>query len=189
MLVKEGSMASPFSERKATEAAAHLLHLRGGRMHFLKLLKLLYIADREALHRWGIPISHDNYVSMDHGPVLSQTYNLIRDGGSRFWSEHISAPFDDYEIRLIQDKPEAQKLSPAEERLLDEIYSQYGHANRWDLVEKTHKFPEWQDPHGSSIPISLREILHGLGEPEEEIEAIVAELGYEQAVAERLEVA
>lgn len=181
-------MASPFNERKATEAAAHLLTLRGGQMHYLKLLKLLYIADREALQRWGIPISHDNYASMDHGPVLSQTYNLIRDGGSRFWSEHISAPFGDYEIALTL-KPETQKLSPIEEKLLDEIYAQYGHSNRWDLVDKTHAFPEWQNPHGSSIPISLKEVLQGLGEPEEEIEAIMAELGYEYDVAQRLEVA
>ena len=39
-------MASTFNERKAMEAAAHLLHRRGGQMHYLKLLKLLYIADR-----------------------------------------------------------------------------------------------------------------------------------------------
>lgn len=182
-------MSSPFSERKAMEAAAHLLQLRGGQMHYLKLLKLLYIADREALRTWGIPISHDNYVSMDHGPVLSQTYNLIRDGGSRLWSEHISAPFGDYEIRLIGEKPTAQKLSPSEERLLDEIFKRYGNANRWDLVDETHKFPEWRDPHGSSLPISVREILQALGEPNEEIEAIVAELGYEHEVSDRLEVA
>lgn len=182
-------MSSPFNERKAMEAAAHLLRLRGGQMHYLKLLKLLYIADREALHRWGIPISHDNYVSMDHGPVLSQTYNLIRDGGSRLWSEHISAPFGDYEIRLVGEKPTIQKLSRAEESLLDEIFSRYGRANRWDLVDETHKFAEWRDPQGSSLPISVRDILHALGEPEEEIDAIVAELGYEREVNERLEVA
>ena len=157
-------MASSFSERKTTEAAARLLHLRGGCMHYLKLLKLLYIADREALQRWGIPISHDNYVSMDHGPVLSQTYNLIRDGGSRIWAEHISAPFGDYEIRLIGDPPESQKLSPAEEQLLDEVFARFGHSNRWDLVDETHKFPEWRDPHGSSLPIDIREILQALGE-------------------------
>jgi uncharacterized phage-associated protein len=182
-------MASPFNERKATEAAAHLLALRGGQMHYLKLLKLLYIADRVALGRWGIPISHDNYVSMDHGPILSQTYNLIRDGGSRIWSEHISAPFGDYEIRLIGEKPVAQKLSQAEEKLLDEVFSQYGSANRWDLVDETHKFPEWRDPHGSSLPISVGDILRALGESEEEVEAVVAELGYEQGLNERLEVA
>jgi uncharacterized phage-associated protein len=175
-------MASPFNEKKAMEAAAHFLHLRGGQMHYLKLLKLLYIADREALHRWGIPISHDNYVSMDHGPVLSQTYNLIRDGGSRLWSEHISAPFGDYEIRLLGQKPAIEKLSQAEEKLLDEIFTRYGGANRWDLVE-------WRDPHGSSIPISIRDILRALGEPEEEIEATLAELGQEHEVDQRLEVA
>ena len=182
-------MASAFSERKAMEAAAHLLHRRGGQIHYLKLLKLLYIADREALRRWGIPVSHDNYVAMDHGPVLSQTYNLIRDGGSRLWSEHISAPFGDYEIRLVGDKPESQKLSQAEEALLDEIFDRYGKANRWDLVDETHKFPEWHDPHGSSVPIDIRDILVALGEPEEEVEAIVAELEYERQLNERLEVA
>lgn len=182
-------MASPFNERKATEAAARLLELRGGQMHYLKLLKLLYIADREALARWGIPISHDSYVSMDHGPVLSQTYNLIRDGGSRIWSEHISAPYGDYEIRLVGEKPLVQKLSEAEEKLLDEVFARYGNANRWDLVDETHKFPEWRDPHGSSLPISVGDILRALGEPEEEVEAVVAELGYEQGLNERLEVA
>ncbi len=182
-------MASLFNERKAMEAAVHLLHLRGGRMSYLKLLKLLYIADREALHRWGIPISHDNYVSMDHGPVLSQTYNLIRDGGSRLWSEHISAPFGDYEIQLTGDMPIIEKLSRAEESLLDEVFDRFGKATRWDLVSETHKFAEWRDPHGSSIPIEIRDILRALGEPEEEIRAIVAELGYEYQVNERLEVA
>ena len=39
----------------------------------------------------------------------------------------------DYEIRLIGEKPEAQKLSEAEENLLDEVFSRYGNANRWDL--------------------------------------------------------
>jgi uncharacterized phage-associated protein len=180
-------MSSPFNEQKATEAAVRLLHLRGGRMHYLKLLKLLYIADREALHRWGIPISHDNYVSMDHGPVLSQTYNLIRDGGSRFWSEHISAPFDDYEIRLTGEPPHVMKLSVAEERLLDEIFERYGQLNRWDLVDETHKFPEWKDPRGSSLPIDVRDILLALGEPEEEIEATVAELEHESKVSHQLE--
>jgi len=46
-------------------------------MSYLKLIKLLYIIDREALLRWGRPLTGDRYVSMDHGPVLSQTLNLI----------------------------------------------------------------------------------------------------------------
>jgi hypothetical protein len=48
-----------FDERKATEATALLLSLRGGQMHYMKLIKLLYLADRRALLRWGIPITTD----------------------------------------------------------------------------------------------------------------------------------
>ena len=176
-------MAS-FDEIKATEAAAQLLALRGGTMHFLKLLKLLYIADRRALQRWGIPISHDRYVSMDHGPVLSQTYNLIRDGGSRFWSEHISPPFG-YEVKLIGE-PQVRKLSRAEQALLGEVFAEYGARSRWELVEQTHQFSEWKNPHGGSIPIEIEDILDALGEDPVEIDAILAELGYERKLNRRL---
>jgi uncharacterized phage-associated protein len=175
-----------FDAEKVTEAAAFLLNLRGGCMHYIKLLKLLYIADREALAEWGIPVSHDNYVSMDHGPVLSQTYNLIRDGG-RVWSEYISAPFGDYEIQLINHPGKSRKLSLAEENLLRRVFEQYGARNRWDLVDYVHTFPEWHDPHGSSIPINLEEILCALDDTPENIEAIVAELRYERKVEKRLE--
>ena len=37
-----------FDEAKATQAAAFFLQLRGGQMHYIKLIKLLYLADREA---------------------------------------------------------------------------------------------------------------------------------------------
>jgi uncharacterized phage-associated protein len=175
-----------FDPEKVTEASAFLLNLRGGRIHYIKLLKLLYIADREALAEWGIPISNDNYVSMDQGPVLSQTYNLIREGG-RVWSEYISAPFDDYEVKLTNTPPKAKKLSLAEQNLLERVFEQYGGKNRWDLVDYVHTFPEWQNPHGSSIPIDIEEILRALEEPSESIQAIVAELKHERKIEERLE--
>ncbi len=176
-----------FDSEKVTEAAALLLNLRGGRMHYIKLLKLLYLADREALQEWGIPISHDNYVSMDHGPVLSQTYNLIRDGASEFWSEHISPPFGDWEIELKGPPPARRKLSRAEDALLRRIYEVHGHSNRWRLIDYVHTLPEWHDPKGSSVPIQIEEILQALGEPEESVSAIVSELKHERKIEERLE--
>src|ERR1035437_9322409 len=114
-----------FDEQKVTEAAVFLLELRGGCMHYIKLLKLLYIADRQAFSEWGIPITNDNYVSMDNGPVLSQKYNLIKDGG-RFWSEHISAPFGDYEVQLSAPLQKNRKLSLAEEETLQKVFAEYG---------------------------------------------------------------
>lgn len=64
-------MRTRYREEKATEAAARLLKLRGGAMSHMKLIKLLYLLDREAYVRWGRPVTYDTYVSMPHGPVLS----------------------------------------------------------------------------------------------------------------------
>ena len=48
-------------------------------MEYIKLIKLMYLVDRAALNERGWPISTDVYVSMAHGPVLSRTYDLIRE--------------------------------------------------------------------------------------------------------------
>jgi uncharacterized phage-associated protein len=170
-------MALRFDEAKATQASAFLLSLRGGRMHYLKLIKLLYLADRAALHRWGIPISTDRYISMNHGPVLTNVFNLIVDEKPKpFWGRFISRPIGDYEVELTC-QASTDLLSRAEENLLREIYQEYGYRNRWDLVENVmHRLPEWKCPEGSSVHISIREILEAQGEDEVEIHAVIKEL-------------
>ena len=129
-----------FREAKTTQVAARLLELRGGPMSYLKLIKLLYIIDREALLRWGRPLTGDRYVSMDHGPVLSQTLNLIteepRPDEHTFWAEHISQP-ENFEVRL-KNPAASDELSEAELQLIDEIFGRYGRMKRWDLVDLVH---------------------------------------------------
>lgn len=171
-------MVLRFNERRATEAAARFLRLRGGRMKYLKLIKLLYFVDREALLRWGRPVTTDRYVSMDNGPVVSRIYELIRDeaapGTDSIWRRYISAPTD-WDVTLVAE-PEAAELSRAEETLIDEIFVKFGKMSRWDLVRLSHDLPEWQDPHGSAIPIDYDDILRAGKKTAGEIAAIEAEL-------------
>jgi len=65
-------------------------------MSYLKLIKLLYLLDREALLRGGRPVTTDRYVSMANGPVVSRIYELIREepapGADPVWRHYISAP-------------------------------------------------------------------------------------------------
>jgi uncharacterized phage-associated protein len=177
--VTEGDlvMSLRFDEAKATQAAAYFLDLRGGRMHSIKLIKLLYLADREALLRWGQIFTTDHHVSMPNGPVTSKILNLVTDDRSKpYWSQYISAPLGDYEVELLKKAP-TDRLSRAEEKLMQELFKQYGHRNRWDLIDNVmHKLPEWRDPNGSSIPISTRDILEAGGENEEEIRAVIREV-------------
>jgi Protein of unknown function (DUF4065) len=170
-------MSLRFDEAKATQAAAYFLDLRGGRMHYIKLIKLLYLADREALLRWGQIFTTDHHVSMPNGPVTSRILNLITDDRPKpFWSEYISAPLGDYEVELRKKAP-TDRLSRAEENLMRELFQQYGYRNRWDLIDNVmHKLPEWRDPNGSSTPISTRDILEAGGESEAEIRAIIREV-------------
>lgn len=167
-------MRLKFREDRTTQAAARLLQLHGGSMNHMKLVKLLYLADREALIRWGRPITFDWYVSMPHGPVLSRTLDLINaqvdPDEPSYWHRFISER-EQHEVSLRGSAPHDQ-LAPAEEIILREIFKQYGHLNQWQLEDVSHKLPEWQDPEGSSVPIDLRDILRAEGMTEEDITAI-----------------
>jgi uncharacterized phage-associated protein len=167
-----------FNEAKATQAAARLLALRGGRMKYLKLIKLLYIADRQALFLWGKPITTDRYVSMKEGPVVSNIYNLINSEpmpeGQSVWHKYIRNVAN-WDVQLVGD-PANDELSKAEEDLLAEVFERHGHKNRWLLVKETHKFPEWTDPGASSTIITYREILKALNKSDDEVSATISEL-------------
>jgi uncharacterized phage-associated protein len=178
-----------YHQERTTQAAARLLQARGGIMSYMKLLKLLYIADRRALLDHGRPITFDRFVSMDHGPVLSQTYNLTvaeeRPGHRSYWREYISEP-SNYEVRLVRPAP-ATALSPAQERILDDVFAEFGAMSRWQLMQYVHTLPEWQDPRGSSLPIALRDVLRAGGLDDDAAEAVEEDLAGDVAVARLLE--
>jgi uncharacterized phage-associated protein len=147
-------------------------------MSYLKLIKLLYLADREALLRWDRPITTDRWVSMDNGPVVSRIYSLIREepapGVSGEWALHIQAS-DGYDVSLVVPVDD-DELSAAEVKLLRQIFALHGYKNRWDLVTYCHELPEWRHPNGSSVPIEVEDILRGENRSGEEIAQVVAEL-------------
>jgi len=76
-------MAIPalFDEQRTAQAAAFFLHKAEGRMPLFKLMKLLYLAERESYRRYGEPISGDQLVSTPHGPALSLTLDMMNGGG------------------------------------------------------------------------------------------------------------
>jgi len=147
-------------------------------MSYMKLIKLLYLADRDALDKWGRTITTDTYVSMDKGPVLSHVLDRINEGpfpgDASFWAQHITSS-GGYEVTLTID-PDGELLSEAEDELLDKIFKVYGHLSRWEIVDLVHTLPEWKDPDGGAIPIHYADILKALNKDQEDIDAIVDEL-------------
>ena len=166
-----------FDEQKAAQAAAYLLRRHGGPMPYIKLIKLLYLADRRALIETGYPITGDRLVSMPKGPVLSEILSLItwesRDEDSE-WRKHISLP-SNYLVMAIGPQDEG-KLSDYDRDLLDTVFDDFSKMDKWDLVDYTHRLPEWVDPEGSSRDIDPRVILRDAGYSDDEIAQVEDEV-------------
>ena len=158
-------------ERKSTQMAAWLLEKTNGRMKYLKLIKLLYITDREALRKWGQPLTGDSYYSLPHGPIVSRIQDLITDdpefSESTYWCDFIKR--EDYDV-VLTSVPKYDRLSEGEIELLRMVFDQYGSMSRWDLRDLTHEFPEWKNPDRGSIPISYEDILEAVGRENEAAE-------------------
>jgi uncharacterized phage-associated protein len=150
-----------FNERKATQAAAYLLQLGGGSMDRVRLIKLLYYADRKMLLECGRTITGDAMVSMKHGPVLSRVYDFIKENplaSSIEWSAFIGNR-GSHEIFLKEPAP-MDELSQYDVSLLDSIHSEYKHLSTWRLRDSSHDLPEYTKTDGPAIPIRLEAILN-----------------------------
>lgn len=168
-----------FSQERVAQMAAFFLHLGGGKMAYIKVLKLLYLADRDAMGKWGESISGDEFVSMPYGPVLSQTYALIRDSGTstEFGWDYWIQDDANYEVSLknkFNHNDELDELSEIELNILKAVFSKFGQMKKFELVNYTHDYcAEWEDPLGSSFPISPESIFRALGKNDNEINALI----------------
>jgi uncharacterized phage-associated protein len=154
-----------FSEQKVAHMAAFFLARREGPMAHIKLMKLLYLADRLSMERYDAPMSDDAQCNMKNGPVLSATFDLMKGTRrSESWSSFIS-PIHDNEVTLQRDFAwdELDELSRADLRILDEVFVKFGHMKRWDLVEYVHTLPEWENPGDTSKPIDPEATFKSFG--------------------------
>lgn len=180
-----------YTDRKAAQIAGYFLAKGGQRMAYLKLIKLMYLADREAMLRFGRPISDDLHCSMPHGPVLSRTLNLL-DGQreSDEWSQWIRA-VEDYDVALVKDATNRDvfdEISNADMAVLDAVWTRFGRMNKWELRDWTHhNCAEWVDPNGSSRTISSDAIFRAVGRTAAEAQELASELTVSQRLDRILE--
>lgn len=160
-------MAPWFNVRKAAQVAAFFALRQGGQINVLKLTKLIYLSDRKFMERYDIPILGDRLVSMDHGPVNSQTLNYINGTAeSQLWDSFLSDRAG-HMVGLAHNgitEESLDELSDAETDVLREIWGQFGYMDRYAIRDYTHaNCPEWEDPHGSSTPIRYAQVFKFLG--------------------------
>ncbi len=171
-----------FNEKKAAQAAAYFLFRAGGPLTVLKLMKLLYLAERGSFERYCTPMIGDRLVSMPHGPVLSITYNHMSGelesapGGWDSWIADRAEHNLDLQDRAALKSPDDDllELSDADLSTLADVWQQFGRMSAWELRQWTHNnCPEWKDPDGSMIPMSPEDLFAALKfTPEQKHEAL-----------------
>jgi len=180
-----------YNEQRATQAAAVFIKKAGGKLNYMVLIKFLYLADREALLKWGTPITGDSYLSMRWGPLLSRTHDLITEplpedeATKSFWKTYIQP--ESYDVKLLND-PGDDELSEADEELLgsifDKFYAKYSELkfNPFEFCNFLHGIlPEYRTARqGECFDLDHHDILvAGNKNPEEirEVEALLSSIG------------
>lgn len=165
-----------FQKQKTIEATSFLLRTLDAEqegMPYIKLIKLLYLADREMLKTKRRTITGDDHWALPYGPVLETTLDMIKKG-EEDWQGHFETDLDAKVITEVQSA-EPSALSRADLKVLKEVAETFGHLPWQKLVELTHEFPEWQSKNVTKRAkrIYLWDIAKALGFSDEEAREIV----------------
>ena len=151
----------------------------------LKSIKMLYIADRTALLEWQRPITGDSFWSLEHGPIVSRIYDLIRGkiGGPEMelWSAVFNPRQGDVVSLKTGIRPNTKPLSRREKGALRAAYAQIQPLSVGAVIDLVHNFPEWKDPGKSSIPIDPKMIFYYENFGEDAVKKIEEDLDVFQA--------
>ncbi|MFA5925766.1 MAG: Panacea domain-containing protein [Parcubacteria group bacterium] len=140
-----------FDDRKATQLLNYLAQKEGGKINFLKSMKLVYLIDKFHLRKYGKTITGDLYYAMSKGPVASNTKDIckyiLRDdmdyGKNDYYDKYIKKGRVKFTLQSIQ-QPDLEYFSEVEIESIDAVYEQFKGFSGFKLVDITHDTFEWK---------------------------------------------
>jgi len=116
----------------------------------IKIIKLIYLADKCHLAKYGRTITEDEYYAMEKGPVGSMTKDILG-------FDEISIPKNildtlSFYIEKVNNYTFEAKdgngyifnnLSETDKEVLDYVIEKFGNKTSKELSSYTHKYPEW----------------------------------------------
>ena len=130
----------------------------------LKLIKLLYLADRDCFLEFGHPITGDQPVAMKHGPVPSGCLDVLNgEMESKVFSFlHVH----DKTVTLATAAPsDLYEFADHEKQIVENTIRKYGNMTTPEIYDAVHDLPEYQDCYipGTSTKIPYEKILRHHG--------------------------
>lgn len=142
-----------FNIRRFISACGYIFdHLKNndGTINYMKMIKLIFLADRYHLRNYGFLISSDTYVAMKNGTLGSGARDVFT-FNDRFLnsltSEERDLVYSAIEVKskykvVIHTKPAGLSASAIE--ALNFVIEQFGKYDQFQLGDITHDYPEWK---------------------------------------------
>lgn len=134
--------------KKSTQALNLLARKKDGKINKMKAIKLIFLADRLHLRKYGRPIIGDMYWAMKLGPVGSLTKNVaelssISEEALAYVKKYIK-PIDEKKQILASLKQEDLSVfSKTDIECIESVYNKFSDKDQFELADITHEFPEW----------------------------------------------
>lgn len=134
------------------ESVSYLLQ-KLGKTDKVKIIKLLFFADKYHLVKYGRTVTNDDYWAMPHGPVGSNikdvlefnnstmSENELRLAKSRFTPTAFKKSF---KVQSSFDANLCNFLSETDIEALDFVIENFGHMGTWEIRDYSHLYPEWK---------------------------------------------
>jgi hypothetical protein len=164
--IRARDLLAGYDPEKAEQVAAFFAIRAGGAISKLRLVKLIYLADRAFADRYDEPMLYDKLVSMPLGPVNSITLNLLNDELGQIGVPRLVEPPSHNRITLSDADltvDDLRALSDAEIEVLEEVWLEHSRKSLTALLDYVHALPEWENPQGSSIDIPYEKLFAVLG--------------------------
>jgi uncharacterized phage-associated protein len=153
-----------YDENKASQVVAYFLKLSGNEMNYNKLIKLIYIADRRMLKKYGMVLVGGKYFALPYGPInaslLDDIHNLKRKNIINLFYNSFEIKASNKNIIILKNDPGEDYLSKINKKMIENLSSEFISKNFDEMITYCHKYcEEWKDPQNSSKEILIENIV------------------------------
>lgn len=121
----------------------------------VKLMKLFYFLDFMHIKKYGVPVTYDRYVKLEHGPIPTTIKNLVDTAADDIDNSELADTIaferpegiDMYRVVPRRDltKRDIKLFSEIELETLRAVCTRFANVNTGDIKKASHKESPWRD--------------------------------------------
>lgn len=134
--------------KKITQVLNYIAEKQGGEVDYMKALKLLYLADRLHLRKYGRLITDDRLIAMKNGTLGSQAKDIAMQS---LFLPHVVYEYvedklkrDESKFTIETNNKERDQISETDLECVDNVLGYLGNKKPFELVKIVHELPEWK---------------------------------------------